>query len=109
VADGVPALSHYAAERVTEEWDGHPRVALTHAQMLQLFSFVPQWQGVAVGPPVPFVGHRARVEVAAIFRETREEAEEAVWFQVRNACAEQRMEFDQDEWKITHLALVGGN
>jgi hypothetical protein len=88
------------------EWDGVPTIALTYAQLLHLYSFVPQWHGCAVGPPIPFAhGEHAGVEINAIFVKTREEAVEAMIVNIRTACEMEKIEYVEDEWTITHLVL----
>lgn len=99
-----------SAQHEVTEWDGRPLHALTADQMLSIYSTVPQWQGIAIGPRIPFGdGSCARVSVEAVFHPTREGAEGSLWFHVRNKCEQQRLDFNEEEWTITHLALVNGS
>jgi len=93
----------------TQVWDGVPRLYLSRDQLFWLYSFVPQWRGRAVGPLVPFAhGERVHFSVEAIFRPTKEEAEEAMWYHVENACKHEGMAYDQEQWTLYDLRLVGG-
>jgi hypothetical protein len=83
-----------------EEWDGRPRAWFSREQLGSLYDLVPQWKGRAVGPPIPFGDGRAVVSVSYIFRSDREGALEAMEFQVRRACHEERMEFDPEQWTV---------
>lgn len=92
-----------------EQWDGVPKIVLTYEQHEQLCAFIPQWQGTAYGPPVPFGGGaHAKIEVSTIFRTTREEALEVLEMHVRATCESERMEYDEDQWRFTDLVLVNG-
>jgi hypothetical protein len=89
------------------EWDGVPAIALTYAQLRLLYSYVPQWHGCAVGPPIPFAhGEFAGVEINAIFVKTREEAHEAMVLNIHAACARENIAYVEDEWTITHLVML---
>ncbi len=90
-------------------WDGEPIISLTHMQLLHLYGFCPQWQGLAIGPPIPFThGQRAMVDIEAIFVKTREEAVDAMVSNIHNACIRENIVYVEDEWTITSLVLVGG-
>lgn len=85
------------------------RIALTREQRDLLYSFVPQWHGVAEGPPVPFGdGQRARIVVDSILKTTREGAMDSMEYQIRTACASENMEYNEEQWTVTHLALLNG-
>lgn len=91
------------------EWDGVPRIHLTDDELLRLYEGVPQWQGIALGPAIPFGdGKLAHVEARAIFRETREEATEAMEFQVRAMCYAQGWRYAEEEWRLVSLVLTNG-
>lgn len=92
-----------------QEWDGKPKVVLSWDHMAELYALVPQWHGVAVGPVIPFSeGKVARVEVNCIFRTTREEALEAMEYNIRHSCATESMSYDEEQWEVTHLVLLNG-
>jgi len=93
-----------------EEWDGHPRHGFTMPELHAIYAFVPQWHGMAEGPPIPFTGGvHARVAVDSIFTATRDEAEQVLWAHIRAACERERMQFDSDDWRVLHLILLGGS
>lgn len=97
------------SEAAVEPWDGVPRLHLTSDDLLRLYVGVPQWHGIALGPPIPFGGGKlAHVEVAGIFRETREEATEVMYINMRAMCEEQGLPYNEDDWRIVTLDLLNG-
>jgi hypothetical protein len=93
-----------------EEWDGQPLQAFTTPELHYLYTFAPQWHAVAEGPVIPFLdGARAKVAVDSIFTLTREDAIEALWYHVRQACARENLAFEQDDWRVLHVVMLGGN
>ena len=92
-----------------EQWGGVPKLLFTFGQMMSLYSYCPQWRGVLCGPPIPFGGGaRAHVLGDAMFVMTREDAEAALRHHAAAACADQKMEYEADEWTVEWLQLANG-
>jgi hypothetical protein len=82
-------------------------LALTTNELLALYSYVPQWRGLIVGPRVPFGdGRAASIQVSAIFVPTREDAERVLMGHARHRCETERMEFDEDDWTVQEVGLI---
>ncbi len=78
-------------------------------ELISLYQFIPSWHAHASGPKVPFGGdRRARIAISYITQATREDAVASVENRIQQACVEEGLTYDLDEWEIT-LLLVNGN
>lgn len=85
-------------------------VAMGSDELLRVYETVPQWIAEALGPPLSFLGgQRVHVEIQAIFRETREEALGVLTLWIRETCAKNKMEYDEDDWTVLRLDFVNGS
>lgn len=83
-----------------------PSIIMTQAGIGVFASLVPHWHACIKGP-VPFGQlDPFMMEVDGLIRETREEAEEAIWDHIKGACAAYSTIFDEDDWEILHLLPV---
>lgn len=104
-----PEVTRADLVRKLHAWDGKPVIRLTMDESISLWSFVPHWTSYIVGPRLPWVGQHASVEVDYLVVPTYEDAEVAALEKAHEMCVSEGMLWDPEEWKITRLALSGGN
>lgn len=92
------------------EWDGTPMAGLPLDYQQYLKTFCPRFMVCASGPIPIGQTERVHIHIENLIVETAEIAESCMWEYIHYMSDQWAgYEFDQDDWDINDVWLVGGN